>query len=131
MQFRTHATKRNTRRHSPRSRSGDLMPCYRCGARQNDPVRGPSPWKRGVHNGELVLVCPDCQREHDWTSDLDRCPSCGSTSLTRALGETTCKTCGTVAASGEGRGEPMHESAPGLSDEVAAALERAFHRREP
>ena len=106
------------------------MPCYRCGARQNDPVRGPSPWKRGVRAGTMVLICPDCQREHDWTADLDRCPSCGSTALSRALGETTCKACGIVVAS-EAGGEPVQESAPGLSDEVSAALERAFRRREP
>jgi hypothetical protein len=107
------------------------MPCYRCGARQSDPVRGPSPWKRGVRNSEMVLVCPDCQREHEWTADLDRCSSCGSTSLSRALGETACKACGTVVAKAEGHEEPVHESAPGLSDEVSAALERAFRRPEP
>ena len=78
----------------------------------------------------MVLVCPDCQREHDWSADLDRCPSCGSTSLSRALGETTCKVCGVVVTSAEGRAEPVHQSAPGLSDEVSAALERAFRRRE-
>jgi len=49
------------------------MPCYRCGARQTDPGKGPSPWKRGVIADEQVLVCPDCQQTHDWTADLDRC----------------------------------------------------------
>ena len=109
------------------------MPCYRCGARQTDPVRGPSPWKRGVRSGEMVLVCPDCQREHDWSADMDRCPSCGSTSLSRALGETTCKSCGAVT-SGDGahdESQPAHRSAPGLADEVSAALDRAFNRHEP
>src|SRR5436305_3386969 len=100
------------------------MPCYRCGARQSDPVRGPSPWKRGVREGAMVLVCPDCQREHDWAADMDHCPACGSISLTRALGETTCKSCGAVVKSGDEGGEAVHESAPGLSDEVSAALER-------
>ena len=104
------------------------MPCYRCGARQTDPVRGPSPWKRGVREGAMVLVCPDCQRQHDWASEMDRCPSCGSTSLTRALGETTCKSCGAVVVPSQGRTEPAHESAPGLSEEVSAALQRAFRR---
>ena len=32
------------------------MPCYRCGARQVDPVRGHSPWRRGVKDDEQVLV---------------------------------------------------------------------------
>jgi hypothetical protein len=105
------------------------MPCYRCGARQTDPVRGPSPWKRGVRDGEMVLVCPDCQGEHDWTADMDRCPSCGSTSLARALGETTCKSCGAVVGQREESLEATHKSAPGLSDDVAAALERTFRRR--
>ena len=100
------------------------MPCYRCGTRQNDPVRGPSPWKRGVVRGSLVLVCPDCQRTHDWTADLDRCPVCGSPALTRALGETTCKSCGAVVPdTGEPR-EPL--SSGGLADEVAAALRRTL-----
>jgi uncharacterized Zn finger protein (UPF0148 family) len=84
-----------------------------------------------VHDGVMVLICPDCQREHDWAADMDHCPSCGSTSLSRALGETTCKACGTVIASGEEPAVPAQESAPGLSDEVSAALERAFRRREP
>src|SRR3954447_10247019 len=106
------------------------MPCYRCGARQTDPVRGPSPWKRGVREGAMVLICPDCQREHDWTADMDRCPSCGSTSLGRALGQTTCKACGTSISSDESGSEAVPQSAPGLSDEVSAALERAFRRPE-
>jgi RNA polymerase subunit RPABC4/transcription elongation factor Spt4 len=74
----------------------------------------------------MVLVCPDCQQDPQWVDELDRCPSCGSSSLTRALGETTCKTCGAVVPS-----QPDVEAAsgaPGLSDEVADALERAFRR---
>jgi hypothetical protein len=78
----------------------------------------------------MVLVCPDCQREHDWTAELDRCSSCGSTSLSRALGETTCKSCGAVVVPSDGSSEPVHESAPGLSEEVSAALQRAFRRPE-
>ena len=30
------------------------MPCYRCGARQVDPDRGESPWKRGVRADRQV-----------------------------------------------------------------------------
>jgi ribosomal protein L37AE/L43A len=96
-------------------------------------VRGPSPWKRGVRDGTLVLVCPECQRTHDWTADMDHCPSCGSAALSRVLGETTCKACG-AAVGGGGNEEPpagaLHQSAPGLSTEVAEALERTFRRRE-
>jgi hypothetical protein len=104
------------------------MPCYRCGARQTDPVRGPSPWKRGVRSGTMVLVCPDCQRHHDWTSELDTCPSCGSVALTRTLGDTTCKACGSVVPGQDVPAQTSQQGAPGLSDDVAAALERAFNR---
>jgi len=70
------------------------MPCHRCGARQTDPVRGASPWRRGVRAGEQVLVCPECQKDRDWTADLARCASCGSARLVRVLGNTQCKDCG-------------------------------------
>ena len=72
------------------------MPCYRCGARQVDPARGPSPWKRGVRGNHQVLICPQCQSGRDWTPDLDRCPSCGSVRLVRRLGEVECRDCGQV-----------------------------------
>jgi DNA-directed RNA polymerase subunit RPC12/RpoP len=98
------------------------VPCYRCGARQTDPGKGPSPWKRGVIDDEQVLVCPQCQATHDWTADLDRCGSCGSTMLLRALGETRCRACSwTKHAAPAGR---AGDSA--LADEVAAALRRRF-----
>jgi len=98
------------------------MPCYRCGARQSDPGKGPSPWKRGVIGDEQVLVCPNCQATHDWTADLDRCGSCGSTMLVRALGETRCRQCSwTKQAGAARRGEDVS-----LSDDVAAALRRRF-----
>ena len=100
------------------------MPCYHCGARQADPGKGPSPWKRGVIADEQVLVCPDCQGSHDWVADLDRCAACGSTMLVRALGETRCRQCDwakPAAAAGS--------AADGsLADEVAAALQRRFGR---
>ena len=69
------------------------VPCYRCGARQTDPVRGTSPWRRGVRADEQVLVCPDCQQNSAWLDDLDRCPVCGSTALFRRLGATVCRDC--------------------------------------
>jgi len=98
------------------------VPCYHCGARQGDPGKGPSPWKRGVIADEQVLVCPDCQGSHDWVADLDRCAACGSTMLVRALGETRCRQCDwakPAAAAGS--------AADGsLADEVAAALQRRF-----
>jgi len=108
------------------------MPCYRCGVRQTDPAKGPSPWKRGIVSREMVLVCPECQRTHDWTADLDRCPSCGSASLSRALGETTCKVCGTVITE-PGTPDPpapRGAGAPGLAADVEAALAKTFHRDE-
>jgi DNA-directed RNA polymerase subunit RPC12/RpoP len=100
------------------------VPCYRCGARQNDPGKGPSPWKRGVIADEQVLVCPDCQSGHDWVADLDRCGSCGSTMLVRALGETRCRECAwSKQADVSGGGGDRR-----LADEVAAALQRRFGR---
>jgi hypothetical protein len=113
------------------------MPCHRCGARQTDPVRGASPWRRGVRAGEQVLVCPDCQRDRDWTAELSHCGSCGSARLVRVLGRTECKDCGaedSVAAEPERAGDvevPVRPNpdAPALSDEVQAALERQFGRK--
>jgi hypothetical protein len=99
------------------------MPCYRCGARQNDPGKGPSPWKRGVIADEQVLVCPDCQQTHDWTADLDRCESCGSTMLVRALGETRCRQCEHSKTAGSSRRDAGQDS---LASEVAEALRRRF-----
>jgi hypothetical protein len=99
------------------------MPCYRCGARQVDPGKGPSPWKRGVIHDEQVLVCPDCQSTHNWTADLDKCEQCGSTMLVRALGETRCRGCSFTKQVAD------HKARSGdttLADEVAAALKRRF-----
>jgi hypothetical protein len=98
------------------------VPCYRCERRQTDPSKGPSDWKRGVIGDVQVLVCPDCQRTHDWQSDLDRCAQCDSTLLVRSLGETRCKACGTAVAA-VGESAPVD---PALADDVAAALERRF-----
>ena len=104
------------------------MPCYRCGARQTDPDRGASPWKRGVRGERQVLVCPDCQAGRDWTADLDHCPVCGAASLLCRLGEIECRVCGHVhAATPEPEGL-VASTAPGLSEEVAAALDRMLRR---
>ena len=100
------------------------MPCYRCGARQTDPGKGPSPWKRGVIADEQVLVCPQCQSAHDWVADLDRCESCGSTMLVRALGETRCRQCSWTRSAGGG----AKTADSTLADDVAAALHRRFGR---
>ncbi|ACU70482.1 conserved hypothetical protein [Catenulispora acidiphila DSM 44928] len=126
------------------------MPCHRCGARQTDPVRGASPWRRGVRAGEQVLICPACQRDRDWTSDLAHCAACGSPRLTRALGSTHCKDCGAEdhvtpensensqnsANPANPETAPAAEAAPEsrtgvttLSEDVHAALERHFGQR--
>src|SRR5262245_3114248 len=73
------------------------MACYRCGTRQVDPVRGHSPWQRGVRGNQQVLICPTCQGIHDWQADLDPCGRCGSVRLVRRLGEAECRDCGYVA----------------------------------
>jgi hypothetical protein len=103
------------------------MPCYRCGARQVDPARGPSPWKRGVRGDSQVLICPDCQSGRDWVSDLDRCPNCGSVRMVRRLGDVECRDCSQVRESA-GPGEPTApaESAAALAEEVARALDRVL-----
>src|SRR5256714_12528103 len=74
------------------------MACYRCGSRQVDPVRGHSPWRRGVRGDQQVLICPTCQGMHDWKADLDPCSRCGSVRLVRRLGEGECRDCGFVLA---------------------------------
>ncbi|WP_219461004.1 hypothetical protein [Nonomuraea rhizosphaerae] len=108
------------------------MPCYRCGARQTDPVRGASPWKRGVRRETQVLICPDCQRLHDL--DLDACHTCASTALICRLGEVECRSCGSVwmarADTLMSPDEAMVGSGapPGLSAEVEAALNRVLGR---
>lgn len=104
------------------------MPCYRCGARQVDPERGPSPWRRGVRDGELVLVCPQCQAGRDWTADLDRCGACGSTALAKRLGEVVCRACGAMVAMSSGGAAAEAERGRDLGDEVSRALDRLFGR---
>ena len=105
------------------------MPCFRCGARQTDPARGASPWKRGVRAGVQVLVCPECQRGRDWRADFDRCTRCGSTVLVRALGETLCRACGLARPDDPAARAPAPRTPdPGLAEEVAAALDRVLKR---
>jgi hypothetical protein len=98
------------------------MPCYRCAARQTDPGKGPSDWKRGVIGGTQILICPDCQRTHDYEADLDSCDRCGSVKLANSLGETRCKSCG-AATPADGDATPLDVS---LAADVSAALERRF-----
>lgn len=101
------------------------MPCYRCDRVQTDPARGGSPWKRGVRRGVQVLVCPDCQQAHEWARELDRCDGCGSTRLSRALGETRCAECGLVVA--DAAPPPSRPAPPRpLADDVSAALRKVF-----
>jgi hypothetical protein len=103
------------------------MPCFRCAARQSDPVNGPSKWKRGVVGGVQVLICPDCQRAQSWHRELDTCTQCGSTELVRSLGDTRCRPCGAVAT--EPGGFPPID--PALAADVASALRRRFETRPP
>jgi hypothetical protein len=121
------------------------MPCYRCGARQVDPDRGESPWKRGVRADRQVLICPACQSSVDWAAELDRCPVCSSVHLVRRLGEAECRDCGDVRepspggvspVPGVGPGVPAGGDAdfgatPGLAEEVERALARVLGRGKP
>lgn len=104
------------------------MPCYRCGARQVDPDRGPSPWKRGVRGDRQVLICPQCQSGRDWASDLDRCGNCGTAHLVRRLGEVECRDCGHVRASGAPAGGQEAAPSADLAEDVARALDRVLGR---
>jgi len=127
------------------------MPCYRCGARQVDPDRGESPWKRGVRADRQVLICPACQSSVNWSAELDRCPVCSSVHLVRRLGEVECRDCGYVREPGhadddiDAAGEAGPDQAPaptadalapdadaagppGLAEEVELALDRVLGR---
>jgi hypothetical protein len=95
------------------------MACYRCGSRQVDPVRGHSPWRRGVRGDQQVLICPTCQGMHDWKADLDQCSRCGSVRLVRRLGEAECRDCGFVLAP-----EVAVASEVAVAPEAVAAPER-------
>jgi hypothetical protein len=127
------------------------MPCYRCGARQVDPDRGESPWKRGVRADRQVLICPACQASVNLADDLDRCPTCQSMHLVRRLGEVECRDCGYVGEPGdaadvtavarpdpavvtspggppEDAGLDLGDPPPGLAEEVELALARVLGR---
>jgi len=102
------------------------MPCFKCGARQTDPVRGASPWKRGVRRDHQVLVCPDCQAAPDWAPDLDQCAACDSTTLICRLGEIECRACGHVRDVERDSDDLVAAAAPDLSEDVAQALARVL-----
>ncbi|MEV5572834.1 hypothetical protein AB0L06_22545 [Spirillospora sp. NPDC052269] len=109
------------------------MPCFRCGARQTDPARGASPWRRGVLADHQILVCPACQAGDGWSDALDHCSSCGSAALVCRLGDVECRECGHTREAD--RDDPDQASEPAaaspgvdLSQEVAAALGRVLGR---
>jgi ribosomal protein L37AE/L43A len=106
------------------------VPCHGCASRQTDPERGPSAWKRLVVSGEQVLVCPDCARKPGWDSAADRCPSCGSSALSKTLGVCRCRACGATTSAGGDAAVRVDgpRSASDLSAEVDAALNRIFGR---
>jgi hypothetical protein len=99
------------------------MPCYRCGARQVDPDRGESPWKRGVRADRQVLICPACQSSVEWAGELDRCPVCSSVHLVRRLGEVECRDCGYVREPGAGVGPVSGLAPPGAAPGAASGVE--------
>ena len=43
-----------------------------------------------------MLICPGCQADGRWVTDLDRCSLCASVHLVRRLGEVECRDCGAV-----------------------------------
>ncbi len=109
------------------------MPCYRCGARQVDPDRGESPWRRGVRQDRQVLICPDCQAAYDWAADLDHCPVCASVHLVRRLGEVECRDCGAAGLLGPADADHVIGTEDADSEgaavaELAEEVERALSR---
>jgi hypothetical protein len=112
------------------------MPCYRCGARQSDPERGPSPWKRAVARlgaaGEhQVLICPSCQRLGGWTAGLQACSGCGSLHLIRRLDQVECLDCRRVrdALADNDKVPPARDRV--LAAEVAEAIDRLLGKSAP
>lgn len=104
------------------------MPCFRCGTRQTDPEKGPSPWRRAVRAGRQVLVCPDCQDGGSWRSAVDACPECGSIELERRLGQTGCTQCLTRVRAGKPSVPEPRSADDDLSRDVAEAIERVLGR---
>ncbi len=110
------------------------MACFLCGARQDDPARGPSPWKRGVLGGEQVLVCPDCQRRSGWQADFGHCPECDGVRLSKALGTVRCSACGWSGELPSSPAAPPAPTAPSddlLAAQVRDALKRVLRTPEP
>jgi hypothetical protein len=108
------------------------LPCYRCDTVQTDPVKGASTWQRGVIADSQVLICPPCQRTHDWRADLDRCAQCAGIRLVRRLGETVCLDCqhtGPGLPAGAPAAVPQQQRDRPLAAEVETALRRVL--REP
>jgi len=114
------------------------MPCYRCGARQEDPEAGKaSPWKRGVRREHQVLICPGCFASA--VPELDRCTRCASAHLIRRLDQVECLDCRLIrevlpepppsAAAAPVAVSPSGPAVSGLADEVARALDRVLGRR--
>jgi hypothetical protein len=112
------------------------LPCYRCGVRQTDPVRGKSPWRRGVLRDELVLVCPACQESGEWTAELESCSRCASVHLIRRLGQVECLDCGLVRepevalvpAARRAAASSVASPDAALAEEVGRALDRLLGR---
>jgi hypothetical protein len=108
------------------------MPCYRCGARQLDPDRGESPWRRGVRSDRQVLICPSCQSSFDWMAELDRCPVCASAHLVRRLGEVECRDCGFVSEpTGDDGSSGAGGTATGIIGDTGGVAEGPAGERVP
>ena len=102
------------------------MPCYRCGARQQDPEPGkPTPWRQGLVSEHQVLICPDCHPAA--LGELARCPRCESVRLVRRLDQAECLDCRLTR---DAHAEPTVPSPrgqdSGLAAEVASALARVL-----
>lgn len=81
-----------------------------------------------------MLICPGCQVDGAWVTDLDRCALCASVHLVRRLGEVECRDCGAVGTEAVGQisvggGEGPVDAVPaGLAEEVERALAKVLRR---
>jgi hypothetical protein len=83
-----------------------------------------------VRDDRLVLVCPACQEDGDWTADLEHCSRCDSAHLIRRLGQVECLDCGMVREPAATLVPPASSGTdPSLADEVGRALDRLLRGR--
>ena len=105
------------------------MPCYRCGARQQDPEPGkPTPWRQGLVSEHQVLICPDCYPAA--FANLTRCPRCDSVRLVKRLDQVECLECRLTrtALANDVDADPAVPGRRGQDSDLAAEVASALAR---